>query len=483
MRLAAGTLLLFAGLFVSASANADGPLPANRNDPITTSDYSVDLFQGPTLASSRITAMGGAYVGLAEGAEGIPFNPAAASWRYPQSTTKVDWDLTAGLTLPTSVRGTDFDNNGSATFGNGQGIGDFFFGTLGGYIQYGHVGIGMMVSAQQYTLGLPATLRLAQPQTPGSPAVPDKATDAIDVRFFKLDPVISYGFLDDQLHVGVGARAIILQVAGDLATVNADGSRNDDGMATDLFTSYAFGAQGGILWSPYALPLRLGAAVRSPLTATEPTFGGGFAAQPNGDLKAGDSLYLPKRADLPWEVEFGGAVQIWERPLNIRWQNEDEVPVADSERWRQTTKNGELEPSFKGARKMLKQRYREIPRQKILLTSSALISGAVANAVGVESALTGRLQRSGENVSLTVRGGVEAEVIPYWLVLRAGTYLEPSRFKESHSRGHGTGGFQVRLFKWDAFGLADKETIWRVSGAIDVAREYFAWSIGAGMFM
>src|SRR6476661_7927210 len=61
-------------------AHAGGPLGPN-GAPITTSDYTLDLFQGPVLASSRVTAMGGAYSGLAEGAEGIPFNAAAASQR------------------------------------------------------------------------------------------------------------------------------------------------------------------------------------------------------------------------------------------------------------------------------------------------------------------------------------------------------------------------------------------------------------------
>lgn len=474
------------GLYVDPrEARADGPLPANRGDQIQTSDYSVDLFQGPTLASARITSMGGAFTGLAEGAEGIPFNPASASLRMPQSTTDVDWDITGGFTLPTSVRGTDFDNNGDATFGKGQGQKEFYFASLGGYIQFGHVGIGIMISAQTYGLGLGSRLKLAQPQ--GGP----KGTHEIDVNFFKVDPVISYGFLDDQLHVGAGARAIALQIGGPLATVETGfvpmtalaglDRLRDDGKRTDLYTNYAIGAQAGILWAPYALPLRLGGAVRSPLAATKGEFGGGFAAQPNGDIRAAN-VFLPQRAELPWEVELGASVQLWERALNMPWQNEDKVPVPETERWRET-KNGQLEAPYKGARKLLKQRYRELPRQKVLLTSSALISGAVANAVGVESMLTGRLERSGQDVSLTVRGGVEAEVIPYWLVLRGGTYLEPSRFRHSSSRVHGTGGFQVRLFKWDAFGLTDKETIWRVSTAIDLARDYFAWSIGAGMFM
>lgn len=460
---------------------ADGPLPANRGDPITTSDYSVDLFQGPTLASARITALAGAYTAVAEGAEGIPFNPAAASVRFPYSTTYVDWDITGGLTLPTSVKGTDFDNNGDNTFGKGQQ--DFFFASFGGYIQYGHLALGAMVSLQNYGIRQNPLLRIVQPQPtePGAPPVPDKATDLVDVRFFKIDPVASYGFFEDQLHVGAGIRAIYLQFAGNLADVDTNGSLKDNAKQTDLFTNYALGVQGGVLWTPYHLPLRLGGAVRSPLAATEGQFGGGFKAEPNGDIRAGNT-YLPRRADLPWEVEGGAAFQLWERPLNIQWQDEDAVPEPDTERWRRRNDN-QIEPPYKAARRMLKQRYREIPRQKVLLTTSALLSGAVANAVGVESMLTGKLERSGQTLSLTLRGGVEAEVIPYWLVLRAGSYLEPSRFRHSSSRLHGTGGFQVRLFKWDAFGLTDPGTVWRLSTAIDVARDYFAWSIGAGMFM
>ncbi len=478
MRRAAGILGLCACL-TPRSAIAAGPLPANRGDPIRTSDYSVDLFQGPILATTRITALGGAYTALAEGSEGIPFNPASASLRMPYSTTNVDWDLSGGITLPTSVSGTDFDNNGDRSFQRQQ---NFFFGTLGGYIQYGHVALGAMVSLQNYGLSQSPILRIAQPADPSGGAVPDKATDQVDIRFFKVDPVVSYGFLDDQLHVGGGLRVVYFQIAGDLSNVNPDGSITDGGGSpTDLFTNYAVGAQAGILWAPYALPIRIGGAARSPLAATEGQFGGGFKADAAGDIRAGE-VYLPKRADLPWEVEGGFAIQLWKRPFNVQWKDEDKVPAADTERWRQT-KNGQIEPPSRGARRMLKQQYRAIPRQKVLLTTSAMLSGPVANAVGVESMLTGKLERSGQDMSLTLRAGVESEIVPYWLVLRAGSYLEPSRFRHSSSRVHGTGGLQVRMFEWDAFGLADPGTIWRFSGAVDVARDYFAWSVGVGIFM
>ena len=95
-------------------ASAGGPLGA-QGTPIQTSDYSLDLFQGPVLASSRVTAMGGAYSGLAEGPEGIPFNAPAASQRFPYSTQRTDYELTAGVTFPSSVAHTDFENSGACS--------------------------------------------------------------------------------------------------------------------------------------------------------------------------------------------------------------------------------------------------------------------------------------------------------------------------------------------------------------------------------
>src|SRR4051812_748339 len=96
------TCILVAGLslfVLPRIAHAGGPL-GPQGTPIQTSEYTLDLFQGPTLASSRVTGMGGAYSALAEGAEGIPFNAAAASQRHPYSTQHTDYDLTASITFP-----------------------------------------------------------------------------------------------------------------------------------------------------------------------------------------------------------------------------------------------------------------------------------------------------------------------------------------------------------------------------------------------
>ena len=221
------TRALVAGLSVLCAtsagrrAGAGAPLGA-QGTPIQTSDYTLDLFQGPVLASSRVTGLGGAYAGLAEGAEGIPFNPAAASQRFPYSTEHLDYDLTAGVTFPASVSGTDFENSGKR----------FGFGNFG--------------------------------------------------------------------------------------------------------------------------------------------------------------------------------------------------------------------------------------------------------AVGVSSMLAQVVDRSGERATVGMRAGAETEVVPNRLQLRVGAYLEPTRFRESTPRLHGTTGFEVRVLEWSAFGLFPEDTAFRISGAVDGSRDYFGWSLGVG---
>jgi hypothetical protein len=73
------------------------------------------------------------------------------------------------------------------------------------------------------------------------------------------------------------------------------------------------------------------------------------------------------------------------------------------------------------------------------------------------------------------RLGLEGGLIPEWLEVRAGTYLEPTRFEASNPRLHGTFGLDVRLFKWSLFGLWPDDYVWRVGLGSDVARDYFTW--------
>jgi hypothetical protein len=99
--------------------------------------------------------------------------------------------------------------------------------------------------------------------------------------------------------------------------------------------------------------------------------------------------------------------------------------------------------------------------------------------------LSQTIDRSGETSSLTLRGGAEAEVVPNRLVLRAGSYMEPTRFHPVGGiaptpRLHATTGFELRVVEWSLFGIFPEDNAFRISGAIDISREYFGWSLGVG---
>ena len=442
----------------TATARAGGPLGA-QGTRIATSAYGVDLFQGPVLGTSRITGLAGAYTAIAEGAEAIQWNPAAVSLRAPYSTTRDDYDLTAGITLPSSVVGTDFDNNGKVGFSYDR----FVWLTAGAVVQHDDLGLGVIVSFQNYELGVPGS---AVP-LPNS----DEVVESVVVRLLRIDPVASYGFFHGELHVGVGARLAAFYAVGSTGS-------GDSGQERLLLNANTLGAQGGVLVAPRALPLRVGFALRSPAA---PVSGdpGRIPKDAAGDRVVGN-LYLPGRLELPWEIEGGVAFQLWRRPLNLGWTDETRVDPNDSEPYRRTI-NGVPEPPSRAARRYLRARYATIPRERVLISLSGLVSGPVKNAVGVESMLSQIVDRAGERAVVTLRAGVEAEVVPTWLVLRTGSYLEPTRFRSGSARLHGTGGFDVRVLRSSVFGLFPDDTLFRVSGAVDVARDYFGWALGVGV--
>jgi len=61
--------------------------------------------------------------------------------------------------------------------------------------------------------------------------------------------------------------------------------------------------------------------------------------------------------------------------------------------------------------------------------------------------------------------------------VRAGTYLEPTRFETSSARPHYTGGFDVRVGRWNVFGLWPDDYQWRLAVGADVARDYFTLGV------
>lgn len=441
-----------AGVLISTAAHGASLGPEGSR--FETNDYRIDLFQGPVLGGARMTGLAGAYAPIAEGVAGFQVNPASPAVRplWSRSWFDYDWDL--GITFPNSLNRTDFDNNGSVGFR----YSNFLFLTAGLNLQFGNWGAGFSAQAQQYELG----------QVAGAPA--------LRLSLLRVNALLARSLFDGQLVIGAGVRAVSLSL----------GARQEGVVATDtnLFSTGSAGYEGGVLVAPLALPMRFALSARSMMapnaaSTSDAVKDDAVVGAKYVDFK--ERLYLPQTVELPWEIDASIALQIG-RPLNQQWVNTHHPP--DDHLREEKLPDGGVRRVHdkKYVEQLAKKKYDALPRQKLLVVASVLVSGPVQNAIGVESFLLQRVERSGERASVTPRVGIEAEPFANALQLRAGSYLEPSRFRAGQPRLHGTIGLEVRLFRWSVFGLLDEDTSWRIGGYADAARNYLGWGLTAGLW-
>jgi len=448
----ASHLALAAGLLSGREAWAGGPL-GPQGSAITTSDYTVDLFQGPLTASNRVTGLAGAAAALAEGIDMHAFNPAAPAIRTTGSHSVTEFDISAGLTFPGALKGLDFDNNGTRGFK----YENFFFVTMAGQVQEGPFGFGATVDVQQYDLGA----------TTGAETVSSVAFRLIQARLLAAVAVT------DELTIGGGVRGVLFSLR-DAALSNLGLSSFTD--LRGVLGMAGVGPEAGAVYAPLKLPLRLGISMRAPVTGR--IIPGATSAIDNSGDRTLGVLHLPNRVDMPWQVEWGMAFQLGPRPLNTKWLDSREISRKEVESYRKTPD----EPRSTVVSRMGRRKYERIPREKLLVSVSFTMTGPASQAVGVESFLSGVVDRSGEKISFTPRVGVETEPWPGRIVFRAGSYLEPTRFRGGAPRMHGTVGTEVKTFSWDVFGLYEDPMPFRIGGSLDIAREYFGWGVTAGIW-
>lgn len=494
------TTVAAALVFGAKLAAAAGPLGPN-DSALTTSDYRVDLSQGVVLAGTRVLGLAGAYVAIAEGVDGGSQNPAAAAVRLPYSFDHFDYDLGLGVTFPSALSNTDFFNSGRRTSLRSDQT-SFAFLTAAGIMQDGNWGFGLSLDFQRY--------RLTRIDDGGSGLQQDR----VFAQFGGARLQLARRFCNGQLMVGIGSRGTGLVI---------ENQNPAPGQPTELFSTTGAAAEAGVLWAPHDQRFRVGAALRSEVVTGQPS--SGVANETNGDRVIGDpagadAFYLPEKVSLPWDMNFGVAIQLGPRPMNPRWVDPGRVLesyeryLAWRERERERRRSHVAEDArAKGKdadaavaaedavavseaaldelalarreaalRRRLRARYEAMQRFYVLVSGSLLVTGPVTNGVGVESFLQRRVDRSGEHATFSPRLGVESEVIPHWLKLRAGSYGEPTRFARGSPRLHGTFGFDLKLFPWTVFGLFDDTTEWRVSSAVDGAARYFGWGLSAGVW-
>lgn len=164
---------------------------AQSFDDVTDSDFAIDLYTGPVLGSTRIIGMGGAAVGMAEGAAGQPFNPAAPAVRPSNSHDKWDWDINFDWLNPEI--GKDFDNNGVAADERTVDATAVFL--VGGVVNYNKWAFGLNGSIQTFDVVRTRT------------DMDEEITETFRSKFEVIQLSVARLFLDDQVAVGLGVIA------------------------------------------------------------------------------------------------------------------------------------------------------------------------------------------------------------------------------------------------------------------------------------
>lgn len=419
LRLRAATTAALLALSSRASAQTQAP--------------TIDTARGSISGGTRLIGLAGAFVAVAEDTDGVPVNPASVALRLPYSWYQWDYgvgaDVAVGAWLPKNdlwnQAGTDDVSKSSA-----------LFAALSGIVYYRHAGLGVSAEAQ-------SNAATRKDQTQGF-----EPTD-LTANFGVVHASLAYGFLDGQFVLGAGPRL-----------VGASFDRHASGGGSGPLSATGIGYEIGAVLKPLGAQYRVGLVARSAISASVP-----------------DELDAPARAvHVPWELAFGFAYQFGDRPFNPRFVTLQEVARADEP---------EREPSradLTRAEAQLFGQYRRLPRWYLLVSSELSLKEGGGGQLGIEQYWSQEERGAAGTAQpvLSPRLGLEAEVVPDVLRLRAGSYYEPTPVGSARGRFHGAGGLDVKLFRWDIFGLLHPFDYWQLSLAVDGARAYLntAFSIG-----
>lgn len=267
-------ILLMLVYCAGARSEINGP-------PILDNNYSLDLRQGPILGSARQVALGGAYIGVAEGITSLNSNPAGVAFRPERSKTKFDWDWTVGIN---DLKSNDFDNNGESP----PDYKSHRIRSLGLMGQYGPWGVGILNNAEIISL-----------EGPGG------GDDEYVLSVTNL--ALGRQFLDRELTLGVGALATTAKIRTKL-------------FDADLGKISGVGWELGAVWTPQHGPYRFGAAYTSSISSSQKlndTSGGPVTV--NG-------LIIPQQAILPATLGAGMSYAVESAPF---WKDHKWLVASD----------------------------------------------------------------------------------------------------------------------------------------------------------
>jgi hypothetical protein len=384
MRLVAVTAVLFAG----ATAAQERPLLYDNPAPLVT--------------SARLVGLGGAAVGLAEGAESMPFNSAAVAQRSPHRSRGFDFDLTFDVLLSPAPDFRDTDNDPGAST---QIIAPVE-AQIGGLIQFKRFGLGAYTRFSQKGICVQLT---------GS-----MCTSTLKAQAAQGAIVFGFNVWRDQLVFGAG-----LYIAS---------AEFDVGPTALKYLGVNVG--GGALWRPAFLPFRIGLSGVTQTNGTTSDMTPTIAGRP-----AFAGIVAPARISLGASARFGKGAWRYNRvSLSALKELPEDYNVAFVPH--------DLDPDDPR------------PPGRFLVTVQLDLILPVQGATTLNPFLTGTAPiAAGSTLSLVPRAGTEIEAIDHILRLRLGGYLEPAVLAGTSVRPHGTFGFEVFLlhvlFDWSVAASGD----------------------------
>jgi hypothetical protein len=382
---------------------------------------------GVLLGSTRVIALGGAYVGVAEGVAGFSSNLAALAHRSPHLNRPWDVGFTLSwLDVPfLAPQSRDLDNDGEAD--RAQSTRQLLGGVM---LQYKRFGIGWYFRSTS----------LSYCKLEGVECPSDHDRVYIDVANTALAGAVALG-RDDFI--------IALGLYGAEATFSSAGQKRQYGDT---------GVEFDVLFRPHGLNYRVGVSVKPQVVAKY-------------HEREGDAVTLAERrlysaVVSPAVLSLGGSMRLGEGSGNYNrlspatrqdilerfgeaWVPGDVPDDAPAGRWLITTQLDLISPT----------------------ESTVPISSFVD--LGVELGLR-EPELVGRESYVVPRLGAEHESIPGRLRTRLGTFLEPSPYRDHLPRPHLTGGLELFLFEY-----FDK---WAASTSFDFARGYYNIGLSVGFW-
>lgn len=380
---------------------------------------TIDTVRGTIRGSTRFIGLGGAFVAIADDTEGVPINPASAAVRLPYSWDAFSYGFGVEFSVATWLPKNDIYNEPESPDSGKNGS---LFGSLAALVNYEHWGFGLSAEAEQNDVSQRA-------QGIGKD---------LTASFGLVHADVAYGYFEGQLLLGAGLRMLGLSF-----DTNSSGSLGTAGL----------GYTAGLIVKPTGLPFRIGGAIEQPIEA---------------ELE-GDANAKPTKVHVPWSATMGFCVQFGTRPLNPPF-----VTVAD--RVRQNTAGKKpTSDDTEQAKKELFDEYQQNQTWYLLVTTElAVLEGPHDVPLGFYMPIDRPL--------ISPRIGLESEVVPRWLRLRGGSYLELPVTEEGDARVHGTLGADIKTFEWNVFGLVGPFDHWQLSLAADAAKHYLNTSFSVGFW-